>query len=269
MFVPWKPKDKMHVLMVAPVLDHGGAGGAGDNRASLHYPRVFYDATYDDSNMPKGQVWRVVPLEGTVLDLSAFKGVADTAKNPEIPEIKDMKNLVDVSPYMSNALGDVEQVPPPENMGSRLTLPRGKADTSTYVSNPWRLEGPPGHSDNAIGDAAWAVVWTVQGISESEMKWELNRLYQPENLKIEPLPPLHPDQNGKIKLLVSNVVRKESFHELGAYPRPVQDTPMPHFEAFRDVCKGRPSWPKLVYKANQPPPPPRGTPYTCVPSGGH
>lgn len=70
-----------------------------------------------------------------------------------------------------------------------------------------------------------------------------------------------------ISLLISNTVRRESSHELQGGPAPTPKTPMPHFHAFADLYDKPGPWPDLIYEG--PPAGPGGTPYTCLPSGGH
>jgi hypothetical protein len=256
LFLPRGDKGKMHVLMVAPVIDPS----EGAEATEPHYPRVFYDAALDSQVNPD-QFWRAVPLESSILDLSGFPGQGVPASIPEIPEIP---YLVDVRDYAPAPLPDPEAIPNPiPNLACRLTLPRGWVTTPS-PSEPWELQGPPGQN-KSLGFAAWYVVWTVPCVPGSELSWKLDSLRP--NYPVEPLAPLHPDKDGMIRLLVSNAVRKESTHRLLPAPRPNRGTPMPHFRAFRDVYPGRPPWPKLVYTGS-PADGPGATPYTCLPSGG-
>jgi hypothetical protein len=254
MFVPKPDLTKMHVLMVAPVIE------PGPNMAEPHYPRVFYDAALD-SDVPANQYWRAVPLESAVLDLSKFKG---RDAPPTVPDIDEIQYLVDVRDYITDALPDPESPGNPiPNLACRLTLPPGIA-TTPKPSEKWKLKGPPPHADKDLDWAAWHVVWTVPCIEGPTLPWELKKL---SSDPVEPLTPLKPDGNGVIRLLISNSVRKESTHELLPAPRPKKGTPMPHFQSFRDLYKVRPSWPQLLFNGEDPTGP-GGTPYTCLPSGG-
>jgi hypothetical protein len=253
LFLPSPGKSKMHVLMVAPVIDHG----EGEERVEPHYPRVFYDAAYD-SEVEAKNFWRAVPLESTVLDLSGFH--SRDSGTPGIPTIRAIKGLVDVSDY--GTLGDPE-ITRPGNLACRLTLPRGSWETPK-PSASWKIQGPP-REDRPIDAAAWHVVWTVRNIKGSVLNWELQQL-NPIH-PVERLTPLRPGPDGMIRLLVSNTVRSESLHKLVDAPQPKPGTPMPHFSAFRDLYPGRPPWPSLIYTGTGSQGG-RGTPYTCLPSGG-
>jgi hypothetical protein len=254
---------KMHVLMVAPRSPVGG------KKVERHYPRVFYDAVHDTPGTNAGTLYRVVPLEGTILDLSGL-----TPPGP-IPPISAIPGLLDVSKYTTHKLKDPELFPPP-NLACRVALPApaGSPQTPDRVG-PWKLTATtnPTVPEDTPADAAWKVVWTVSGIQDTELKWKLTTLVP--NTPVEILPPLQPitvGGNKIIKLTISNVVRGESYHEPPKCVAPDPNAKLTHFHAFRDLYANSGSWPDLIYTGTTPPVcplGPSGTPYTCVPSGGH
>jgi len=249
---------KMHVLMVAPV-------GNAAQPVERHYPRVFYDAAYD-SGIGAGTLYRVVPLEGTILDLSGLQ-----VQTPA-PAISAIPDLVDVSNYADHGLGDPETNPPP-NLACRVSLPPGKVQTPDMVG-PWNLSAmttPAGKAIPAatLKQAVWKVVWTVS-VQDTALNWQLKPLVA--NTPVEMLPKLQPINVGGskvIRLTISNVVRGESFHQPPMCVAPNTNANLTHFHAFGDLY-GATAWPDLTYTGTAPTPcPPSGTPYTCLPSGGH
>ncbi|HEY8106718.1 MAG TPA: hypothetical protein VIE46_11480, partial [Gemmatimonadales bacterium] len=172
---------KMHVLMVAPAKD--------DADYEPHYPRVFYDAAHD-CQVARGKYWRAVPLERMVLDLSGFPS-GDSGFG-SIPDISEIKNLVDLRPY-TPTLGDVEATTP-HNLGARLTLPPGLVDTPD-PRGPWKLVAPSPPQTTDLPLAAWYVVWTVKGIVGSELPWTLAP-FKDDHVTPEPLAPLKPIGGG-------------------------------------------------------------------------
>jgi hypothetical protein len=247
---------KMHVLMVRP-----------RGNVERHYPRVFYDAAHD-SGISAGTLYRVVPLEGTILDLSGL-----TPPGP-IPPISAIPKLLDVSKYTTHKLKDPVLFPPP-NLACRLSLPAGSPQTPDRVG-PWKLTATTNPTVPVVTqtEAAWKVVWTVSGIQGNAMNWQLNPSVP--GTPVELLPPLQPitiGGNKVIRLTISNVVRGESYHEPPKCVAPNTNAKLTHFHAFRDLYANSGSWPDLIYTGTTPPvcPPsgPSGTPYTCLPSGGH
>jgi hypothetical protein len=249
-------QSKMHVLMVAPLVAPGG-------NMERHYPRVFYDAAYDSGINP-GTLYRVVPLEGTILDLS---GLQLQAPGPT-PDISKIQYLVDVSKYAANTLPDPETAQVP-NLACRVSLPPGSPQTPNPVG-PWNLSAAGPIQAATLTKAAWKVVWTVSGIQDTQLNWQLKPLSA--GTPVEALPPLQPKTvqgNRLIRLTISNVVREESSHQPATCIAPNTNANLTHFRAFGDLY-GATAWPDLTYTGPPPPPcPPTGTPYTCLPSGGH
>lgn len=226
-----------------------------------HYPRVFYDAAYDSST-PAGTAWRRIALDDAVLDLSGFAGPGGS--------VGPITDLVD-----TGALAGGQTLPQradeKNNQGKvlflacRVTLPPGSA-ASPSPTGPWELQqkGPPPTTLKTLPKAAWHVVWTVTGIPTDQLDWELRGLRDAEG---QPLVPLHPipPKKGKIKLLISNVVREESKPQLLKGVAPATGKPMPHFDAYQHIYGAPGPWPELVYMGNPAPP---GSGYSCLPSGG-
>jgi hypothetical protein len=246
-WLPRSPQTTQHVLLVAPDPRPDPTGNV-----EPHYPRVYYDAVYD-SQVPAGQYWREVPLEGTVLDLSTFKG-----RETQIPAIPD---LLDISPHIPQDLPDPKATIPP-NLACRVTLPPGLATSMT--SDGWTRPGPA----PVPSRLAYLVVWTIHGIQGTQLGWKLESLKTgPGAVPVQPLTPLKPS-NGKIKLSISNVRLQETGHQEHAFPGAVPcNFRMPHFKAFRHLYGGPGPWPELINTKDCPGP--QGTPYTCLPSGGH
>ena len=243
---------KLHVLMVAPMSGHGGNG----HRMERHYPRVFYDAAYDNSDagvLPAGNAYSAVSLENRVLDLSGPQAPGGT-----VGELHPL--IVDLTPFAPHNLPDpdVERVP---NLASRVTLPPGSWDCPD-PQGAWelRLHG----MSKVLEKVAWYVVWTIEGMEGTALSWRLDGL---NGFPGQPLKPIYP-KGGFIKLLVSHVPNPES--KPGPLHRgipPLEGTPMPHFQAFRDLYDFDGPWPDMVFIG------PReivnSTAYTCVPGGGH
>jgi hypothetical protein len=236
--------DAMDVLMVA-------AGGH-----ARHYPRVFYNAAYDNPNpVPLGSTQRRISLEDTVLDLSTFAGQGGV-----LGPIPDLVDLDFVTP-----LTDAEVLAAPSGLAGlacRVTLPRGFV-SSPNPSGPWDLQ-VKGKPTQRYTDAAWHVVWTVSGITATELRWELDGLRDPYGQQLVPLYP----KNGKIKLLISNVVLAESKPALMAGVRPAKGTPMTHFDAYHLLYTKEKPWPAELIYDGLPAPLGSGAPYSCLPSGG-
>ncbi len=249
-FLP-KPA-KMHVLIVG-----GGSGHGTGHAMERHYPRVFYDAAYDNpdaSVLPTGAAYSAVSLEDRVLDLATPQAPRGTVSG--LP-----KFLLDLSPF-TPVLPDPETEKIP-NLGARVTLPPGTADCPD-PQGAWELRW--GGLTSRLERVAWHVVWTTSGMDGTSLSWRLDSL---NDFPGQPLRPLYP-KGGSIKLLVSHVPRAES--KPGPLHRgipPLEETPMPHFHAFRDLFDFPTStpWPEMVFIG------PReivnSTAYTCVPSGGH
>jgi len=254
----WSPRSGaqtiQHVLMVAP-------GG----NVEPHYPRVFYDAVYDGQGQA-GQFWRTVPLEGTELDLSSY-GQAKGTTIPTIPDLLDISWITQQQGLPD--IGNPTVYRP--NLGCRLSLPYG--DIKTDKSDGWVLQAPLG----PLGPKplVWRVVWTIKGIDTAKglLEWKDNLKplkTGPGAAPIEPLAPLKP-KGGLIQLTISNVILEEAGHatQTAAMP-PACNTQLPHFQSFRDLYGPPGPWPILVNQTSCPAgAPPQGTPYSCLPSGGH
>jgi len=252
---PDQPQTTQHVLLVKP--DPNQA-----QKVEQHFPRVYYDAKYD-CNVEGGKFWRTVPLEGTLLDLSAFKGTESTIKLPD--------DLLDISPF-TPPLPDPKVANPP-NLACRVTLPPGVATDGGYPIKGFFIK-PPGEppkrpEERKLLTLASKVVWTIHGIRGTELSWKLNPLNPcVAGCGVEQPPPLKPSSDRKIELYISNVVLKEIGHEPGTYPDSIPcNLRVPHFTAFFDLYTTRGPRPELINtRAGCPP---MGTPYTCLPSGGH
>jgi len=247
------PPTTQHILLVAPDQRPDPSGNL-----EQHYPRVYYDAVYDSQVAP-GTFSRTVPLDETVLDLSAFKGREST-----IPAIPD---LLDIRPYRAKYVTPVPLPDPkttkPPNLACRVTLPPGTATSMTtedwFVLEAGKPSGPM--------KLAFLVVWTVHGIPGTQLAWKLDPLSTPAKAPITPLQPLKPS-GGKIKLYISNVRLAETGPKTAPFPLPPPcGLRMPHFKAYRHLFGGPGTWPELVNNRSECPP--LGTPYTCLPSGGH
>jgi hypothetical protein len=240
-FRPREAEAVMDVLMIEAPANH-----------ERHYPRVFYNAAYDSPMVPLGPDSRRISLEGSVLDLSGVDG-----QGGALPAMPD---LVDLKPF-TTALTDAAVLAGPPGVGCRVSLPPG-LPTSPNPSGPWELQEAA--KTTLLPKRAWHVVWTISGINGPELNWQLQGLGDPYGQLLVPLYP----KNGKIKLLVSNVVENESKPMLLNAVQPAKDTPMPHFDAYQALYGTPNPWPKLIYKG-----PPAlagaGNPYSCLPSGGH
>ena len=246
---PTSDPEVMDVFMVAPTSHHAGNG----HTIPRHYPRVFYDAAYaTGSEIPPGQHHHRISLEEAVLDLSELRG-----KERKVPEIQ---YLLDIGHFAPHPLPLPNQKEPP-NLAARLTLPPGSAK-SPDPRPSWKLEWPD--KEEKMPKAAWHVVWTISRIDGTELKWELKGL---NGTPGQPLVPLH-EIDGKIKLLISNVIYKESLPELPDEFPPRPGTVLEHFRAYQDLYTGEPPWPDLIYTGPGAPEGPGGTPYSCLPSGG-
>lgn len=254
---------------------HGAAALAapGAHPAVRHYPRVFYDAVHDGETEPG--YWRTVPLEDMVLDLSVFSGHGDQG-----PKLEDIKGLVDLRAYIKTPLTNPTKTDLP-NLASRLTLPLADEIECPEPREDWELrrEGDPA---KLAPKAAWNVVWKIRGIENEtgKLDWQLepfSRVPPAPPIPDVPLAPLRPvedEESGRkvVKLFISNNVREESGpprDPKGMKP-PITGTPMEHFEHFKDLYQASAvanPWPQLVYTG--PTPTQRGTPYTCLSSGGH
>jgi hypothetical protein len=249
----YTPEATQLVLLVAP-------DPKGD--MERHYPRVYYDAKYD-CQVEAGKFWRTVPLEGTVLDLSPFTG-----REREIPEIPDLLNI---SPFTTRRLPD-PRGQNPRNLACRITLPPGEARDG-FPTHMWEVRRDS-TTLARLKTVASRVVWTVHGIPGTELPFRLRPLETDKDKAKcgaavcgEPLPPLKPS-GGKIELYISNVPLYELGHEPGTHPGPVPcNFRMPHFEAFFQLYDEPGPWPALYNVEHCPGP--QGTPYTCLPSGGH
>jgi hypothetical protein len=243
---------KMHVLIV------GGGGHDGGHAMERHYPRVFYDAAYDNpdsSVLAVGAGYSAVSLEDRVLDLATAQAPGGTVEG--IPKL-----LLDLSAF-TPVLPDPETAKIP-NLGARVTLPPGTA-VCPDPQGAWELR-LQGKKTQVLDRVAWHVVWTTTGMDGTSLSWRLDSL---NDFPGQPLRPLYP-KGGYIKLLVSHVPLAES--KPGPLHRgipPLEGTPMPHFHAFRDLfdLPASSPWPEMVFVG------PReivnSTAYTCVPSGGH
>ncbi|SRR5712692_141128 len=242
---------KMHVLMPG-----GGSGHGSAHAMERHYPRVFYDAAYDNPDpgaLPTGAAYSAVSLEDRVLDFATPQAPRGTVSG--LPKL-----LLDLSSF-------TPELPDPEtgkirNLGARVTLPPGTAECPD-PQGAWELSW--GGMTTRLERVAWHVVWTTTGMDGTSLFWRLESL---NDVPGQPLRPLYP-KAGYIKLLVSHVPRAES--KPGPLHRgipPLEGTPMPHFRAFADLYDSPPSpWPEMVFIG------PReivnSTAYACVPSGGH
>jgi hypothetical protein len=252
-FRPDPANNVMDVLMV------------GSSHHPRHYPRVFYDAAHDSST-PIGKASRRISLDESVLDLSQFKGAGGNLG--PVPDLVDTGAIAQPKKLPSRADEKDKKNQKALVLSSRVTLPPGSI-TSPKPSGPWELQ-LGGTTLGSLPHAAWHVVWTITGIQTAQLDWELKGLrdsYGQQLQPLKPLPPPPPPQDGWIRLLISNVVLEESepFLMLGVNPGP--KSPMPHFDAYQEIYGASGAWPDLVFMGNQSPPP--GTPYSCLPSGGH
>jgi len=243
---------KMHVLMAG-----GGSGHGNGHAMERHYPRVFYDAAYDNPDpgvLPTGAAYSAISLEDRVLDLATPQAPGGTVNGLPI-------YLLDLSPF-TPPLPD-PQVATIPNLCARVTLPPGTGECPD-PQGAWELR--LGGMTQVLERVGWHVVWTTAGMDGTSLSWRLDSL---TDLPGHPLRPLYP-KAGYVRLLVSNVPLAES--KPGPLHRgipPLEGTPMPHFHAFRDLFGLPPSsaWPDMVFvgprvKVNS-------TAYSCVPSGGH
>ena len=263
-FVPDAKNPQMHVLMVEPMGQHGGGGGHGGGTGTdRHYPRIYYDAAHDDSTVARGKFWRVVPLDRAILDLSSY-GSSGTKGGT----LSDIPILVDITQ-------DVQRLPDPtktpqKGLVCRLTLPLATKIDSPKAKGGWELRRSP--QTRKMPKAAWIVVWTIANVGKTDLALA-PKPFTGETRPTLPLRPLRPIKDGNrkvVRLLVSNVVSKESGPPQGAVvPSPAKAGRMPHFEAYGEFYSSAGSvpipWPELHYTGVTAK---RGTPYSCLPSGG-
>ena len=242
----------MHVLMVSGTT-HGDGNGNG-HMMERHYPRVFYDAAYDNPDpnvIPTGAAYSAVALDDRILDLATPQAPGGTVSG--LPDY-----LLDLS-FLTPPLPDPDQIP---NLNALLTLPPG-VGVCPNPQGAWELRLGP--LDTVYDQVGWYVVWTISGMQGNSLSWQLDSLTALPGL---PLRPLYP-KAGYIRMLASNVPLSESQPgPLYEGIPPAEGTPMPHFAAFRDVFVPYPTaWPDMVYIG--PRQPVHSTAYSCVPSGGH
>jgi hypothetical protein len=246
-FVPDPTNHRMHVLMLEPGAHHGPTG--------RHYPRLFYDANHD-SGAKRQTYWRIVPLDRAVLDLSGF-----ATNGTYGGQLSDIPDLVDIT-------GDIPALPnsmqtPMDGLSCRVTLP-----LATTISS----DAKPGwtYGNTPLAQAAWLIKWDVNGVAGDSLPLQL-QAFRNENIAAFPRQPLKAKKRGSPKVVrihLSNVVLNESAPPELLVGLPANLGKMPHFEAYGEFYQktGQVTnpWPELVYNG----PTTRGTPYSCLPSGG-
>jgi hypothetical protein len=254
MFVP-RSESRMDVLMVAA---GGGMGGCRCGCMQRHYARVFYDAAYnsDDPNALPGECVGIA-LEDRLLDLTQLGGNGET--------VKPLRNLVDVGAIVGKSVSsDLNAIP---SLAACVALPPGFVAYSLPYG-PWELYAPGAGVNTLL--LPYYVVWTIEGIDDTELRWELRGL---GGLPDQPLAPLYPKRGqagNAIKLTACNVTKSHANCNVVGDPGspPPPNYPMDHFEAFYDLYDWDGFRPVPIYAPKQSGAS-KSTAYTCVPSGGH
>jgi hypothetical protein len=263
--LPWPKSKKMHVLMA-------------DGHGTPHCPLIFYDKTS-----------RPVKLKGMRLDLTDCKGSQST-----VPDFDTMPELALVHEILLANGNKVDPLPDPDDptakkiphVAGRVVLPPGsKEKFPDDPKGPWDAERPRGHVRKSGMRLAWYVVWHVTGIPGDRLPWKIAPLTGSGTS--EKLPELHPDADGWIRLVISNLPpvdkpdcsNPDSKDNFGSRPpagkAPDNGTPMHHFRDFYGLYGLDPNsgdLPDLVYRGPETgvgAGAAAGTAYNCATSGGH
>jgi hypothetical protein len=256
-FVPDPTNQQTHIFMVDP----------GHDPAHRHYPRLFYDAVHDGGAKRK-QFWRMIPLDRVVLDLTAYStGGVYGDKLSDIPDLVNITGDVDLLPLPYDE--------PKPGLACLVTLPLATKKIGVDAKPGWR------HGQKPVRPAGWLVKWTVQNVPGDTLSLQLRPLKK-ETVVTFPIQPLKSTKIGNRKVIgihLSNVVLAESAPPDMLVGLPPAKGKMPHFEAYGEFYRiAGPittPWPDLVYTGPTAPVSSgrgrrakRGTPYSCLPSGG-